>query len=190
MRRALFAAWLAAAGVMAGPAAAAGPLPPGGDFTLTGANGAPFRLSGLRGKAVLLFFGYTSCAEACPMMMSRVNAVFERLGRDRDRAQAVFVSVDPARDTPPVLRDYLSYFSARTVAVTGTRAQLGEVASRYGVPFEIVPSGSALGYTVSHGTDLYVIGPDGKLHSRLAHTQPTARIVAAIHQALHAASRE
>ena len=179
---------LALAGWVATGAAAPGAeprLPPGGDFTLTDARGAPFRLADQRGKVVLLFFGYTSCTEACPMMLARVNAVFEKLGRDRGRALAVFVSLDPARDTPEVLRGYLEYVSARTVAVTGTRAQLDDVTRRYEAPYAIEASTSALGYQVSHCTDLFLIDAQGVVRARFAHTEPTARITSAMKGLLH-----
>src|SRR5689334_21554497 len=77
----------------------------GGDFSLIDHNGKTFRLSEQRGKAVLIFFGYTSCTEACPIILGLVNSVFKQLGSDQEKALAVFVSVDPQRDTTKVLRD-------------------------------------------------------------------------------------
>src|ERR1700741_1100648 len=79
----------------------------GGDFSLTDHNGKVFRLSDQRGKVTLLFFGYTSCTEACPIILGRINSVFKQLGSEADKAPAVFINVDPQRDTTQVLRDYV-----------------------------------------------------------------------------------
>jgi len=149
----------------------------GGDFTLTDHNGAKFRLADQRGKAILLFFGYTSCTEACPVILSRINSVFRQLGDGRERALAVFISVDPQRDTAEVLREYVKYFSAHTVALTGTKEELDEVARRYGAKYEIEKSESALGYHVSHTTDIYLIDQRGALRSRFKHTDRAEMIV-------------
>ena len=103
-----------------------------GDFTLTDHNGARFRLGDHRGRVVLLFFGYTTCTEFCPVTLGRINQVFNLLGADRERVLAVFVSVDPARDTTDALREYVAYFSSRTVALTGTRAEIDDVVGQFG----------------------------------------------------------
>jgi cytochrome oxidase Cu insertion factor (SCO1/SenC/PrrC family) len=96
----------------------------GGDFSLTDQHGKRFRLSDHRGKVVLLFFGYTSCTEACPIILSRVNSVFKQIGADRDKVLAVFISVDPQRDTVMVLREYVKYFSANTLGLTGKKEEV------------------------------------------------------------------
>jgi len=142
---------------------------PGGDFSLTDHNGAQFRLSDHRGKIVLLFFGYTSCTEACPIILSRVNSVFKQLGAEQNKVMAVFVSVDPARDTPQVLHDYVGYFSAHAVGLTGKKEEIDLVVKEYGARYEIEKSDSALGYHVNHTTDIYVIDQQGKLQSRFKH---------------------
>jgi|SRR5215475_13059797 len=142
----------------------------GGDFTLTDHNGAKFRLADQRGKAILLFFGYTSCTEACPVILSRINSVFKKLGDDREKALAVFISVDPQRDTTEVLREYVKYFSAHTVALTGKKEEIDAVVKQYGAKYEIEKSDSALGYHVSHTTDIYLIDQRGALRSRFNHT--------------------
>jgi protein SCO1/2 len=105
---------------------------PGGDFMLTDHSGRQFRLSDQRGKVILLFFGYTSCTEACPIILGRLNSVFKHLGSDRDKTLAVFISVDPQRDTTHVLRDYVLYFSAHTVALTSKKEEIDAVVKRYG----------------------------------------------------------
>jgi protein SCO1 len=142
----------------------------GGDFTLTAHNGKKFRLAEQRGKVVLLFFGYTSCTEACPVILSRINSVFKQLGPEREKVLAVFISVDPQRDTTQVLQEYVKYFSAHTVALTGRKEELDVVVKQYGAKYEIEKSDSALGYHVSHTTDIYLIDQHGKLQSRFKHT--------------------
>ena len=142
----------------------------GGDFTLTDHNGEKFRLTDQRGKVILLFFGYTSCTEACPVILSRVNSVFKQLGPEREKVLAVFISVDPQRDTPQVLREYVKYFSAHTLALTGKKEELDAVVKQYGAKYEIEKSDSALGYHVSHTTDIYLIDQLGALRARFKHT--------------------
>ena len=108
------------------------PFPPGGDFTLAGHAG-PVHLSGLRGKVVVLFFGYTMCPDVCPMSMSTLSqAVAQLKPRERKRIQAVFISVDPERDTPEQLREYASGFDMPLIAVTGNPNTLAEVGLRLG----------------------------------------------------------
>ena len=148
----------------------------GGDFSLTDHNGQRFRLRDQRGKVILLFFGYTSCTEACPVILGRINSVFKQLGGERDKALAVFVSVDPQRDTTQVLRDYVRYFSAHTVALTGSRDEIDAVVRQYGARYEIEKSASALGYHVNHTTDIYLIDRHGALNGRFKHTDNAAMI--------------
>jgi cytochrome oxidase Cu insertion factor (SCO1/SenC/PrrC family) len=150
------------------------------DFSLTDHNGRRFKLSEHRGKVILLFFGYTSCTEACPVILGRVNKVFELLGSDREKAMAVFISVDPGRDTPEVLRDYVRYFSARTVALTGRKEEIDAVVGQFGARYEIEKSDSALGYHVNHTTDIYLIDRRGVVHSRFRHTDGADLIADAV----------
>jgi cytochrome oxidase Cu insertion factor (SCO1/SenC/PrrC family) len=151
-------------------AAAGFESPAAQDFSLTDHNGRQFRLSEHRGKVILLFFGYTSCTEACPVILGRINSVFERLGTDREKTLAVFISVDPGRDTPQVLRDYVKYFSAGTVALTGKKEEIDAVVKQFGARYEIEKSDSALGYHVNHTTDIYLIDQRGVVRSRFRHT--------------------
>jgi protein SCO1/2 len=159
------------------PTAAAQQSAAGGDFNLTDHNGEKFRLADQRGKVILLFFGYTSCTEACPVILSRVNSVFKQLGLVQEKALAVFISVDPQRDTQQVLREYVKYFSAHTVALTGKKEEIDAVVKQYGAKYEIEKSDSALGYHVSHTTDIYLIDQRGALRSRFKHTDRAALIV-------------
>ncbi|HEV3059821.1 MAG TPA: SCO family protein [Vicinamibacterales bacterium] len=135
----------------------------GGDFTLTDHNGQRFELSSLRGKAVLIFFGYTYCPDACPTTLSKLASVAMRLGRDRDRVKILYVTVDPARDTPEVLKTDLANFRVDALGLTGTKAEIDKVVALYGAAYELTPTPeSAAKYTVAHTTTLYAIDTSGR----------------------------
>jgi cytochrome oxidase Cu insertion factor (SCO1/SenC/PrrC family) len=159
-------------------------LAPGGDFSLTDHNGKPFSMRDHRGKVILLFFGYTSCTEACPVILGRINSVFKQLGPDSDKALAIFISVDAERDTTQVLRDYVRYFSANTVALTGNKEEIDSVVKQYGAKYEIEKSESALGYHVNHTTDIYLVDQNGKLRSRFKYTDRAGVIVDGVRRLL------
>ncbi len=141
-------------------------LPIGGNFTLTGDDGKAFDSRQLRGRTVLLFFGYTTCPEACPTTLAKLVRVYKSLESQslRGRVQTVFVSIDPERDTPAVLRQYLTYFAIPATGVTGSEAQVKTVADAFGASFERIKSDSAAGYLMNHSTYVYLI--DGQGHTR------------------------
>lgn len=133
-----------------------------GEFTLTDHDGKEFRLSSLHGKPVLLFFGYTHCPDACPTMMSKVSRAYRMAGDDAQQITTLFVSVDVDRDTPPVLREYMSYFGAVPAkGLTGTREQVDDVVKRFGAYYEIHDDGSAMGPTVDHTVRLFLLDEKG-----------------------------
>src|SRR5579862_3125400 len=90
----------------------------GGDFALTDHNGQHFELSSLRGKAVLIFFGYTSCPDVCPTTLSKLSSVYKQLGSDANRVKTLYITVDPGRDTPAVMKDDLSSFDLDALGLT------------------------------------------------------------------------
>jgi protein SCO1 len=138
-------------------------LPTGGDFTLTDDNSQRFELSSLRGKAVLIFFGYTSCPDVCPTTLSKLSSVYKKLGPEASRVKTLYISVDPDRDTPAVLKDDLSDFDLDAVGLTGTKAEIDKVVALYGASYEIIPTPqSAIKYTVAHSTTLYALDPAGR----------------------------
>ena len=114
------------------------------------------------------------------MILSRVNSVFKQLGPERGKAMAVFISVDPQRDTPQVLREYVNYFSAHTVALTGKKEEIDAVVKQYGAKYEIEKSEPALGYHVSHTTDIYLIDQRGALQARFKHTDRAALMASGV----------
>lgn len=154
-------------------------LPEGGDFTLTGPGGKPFTLASLRGQVVILFFGYASCPDFCPLAMATVRAALATLEpAQRERVFTVFVSVDPDRDTPASLERYVGQFGLRAAGVTGTDEQLGELIKRYGADYEKDPSLDPKNYTVTHPTSLFVVGPDGKLRAIVSSAGEAAKDLA------------
>ena len=165
-----------------GPAAEALPvLPIGGDFTLTDHDNRPFALASLRGKAVLIFFGYSSCPDACPTTLSKLSSVARRLGDDRHRVQALYISVDPERDTPSVLKADMENFSVNALGLTGTKEQLDAVVAQYAAAYEIVPTPeSAAKYTISHTTSVYALDASGRVRTTFAYEASVDEIVTGI----------
>lgn len=157
----------------------------GGDFTLTDHNGQRFQLQQQRGKVVLLFFGYTFCTEACPVALAKVNQVYAMLGDQQKQVQTVFVSVDPQRDTPAVLKDFLAYFSVGAIGLTGTKEEIDAVVKQYQAHYEIGASDSAAGYHVSHSTYLYAIDRRGVVRGRFKHTDTPEAIAAGVKQLIN-----
>lgn len=132
-----------------------------GGFTLVDHEGRPFRSSSLRGKPALLFFGYTRCPDACPTMLSRVARAYRKAGARANGIPTLFVSVDP-RDTPPVLKEYLSYFSAvPATGLTGSKAQIDGVVRQFGATYRIRDTGSEAGPLVDHTVRLYLLDREG-----------------------------
>lgn len=138
--------------------------PIGGDFALTDHNGAPFALSSLRGKAVLIFFGYSYCPDVCPTTLSKLTSVTKRLGDDKAKVKTLYITVDPDRDTPEVLKLDLKSFDLDALGLTGTRAEIDKVVKMYGASYTIVPlPQSAAKYSVSHSTTLYALDGKGRV---------------------------
>ena len=152
---------VAACGVV--PATDLAPLPIGGDIELTQAGGKVFRLSDHGAEVKLVFFGYASCPDVCPRALSRVSQVEKLLGPLAEQLLAVFVSVDPERDTPDHLAEWLGFFAVRGVGVTGSAERVATVAKTYGAFYEKKPSGSAMGYLIDHSTYLYLVDRAGRV---------------------------
>jgi protein SCO1/2 len=141
------------------------PLPFKPSFTLADTAGRPYHFDAkTRGKLTYLFFGYTHCPDACPATMSYLSyAVRQQPQALRRRITVVFVTVDPARDSGPVLRRWLDHYSSSFVGVRGTLAQIGEVEHEAGVPTAIRTSRHAA-YEVEHSSILFVYSPDDRAH--------------------------
>ena len=159
--------------------------PIGGEFALTDHFGQPFTLSSLRGRAVLIFFGYTFCPDVCPTTMSKLSVVYRKLGEQRREVKTLYISVDPERDTPAVLKADLSAFSADALGLTGTRAEVDAVVALYGAAYRIEPTPeSAAKYTVSHSTTLYLLDRRGRTRMRFRYQATADEIVSGVQQVL------
>jgi protein SCO1 len=157
----------------------------GGDFTLTHDDNQPFQLTQLRGKAVLLFFGYTSCPDMCPMSLAHVIDVLKELGDARAEVTPVFVSLDPQRDTPATIKTYVTHFGPEVIGLTGTAADIARVAAQYRVSYNIVDSGATPGggskdYLINHTTAIFLIDRHGVLRNYYANNEPVPRLAAAV----------
>ncbi len=152
----------------------------GGDFTLTDQDEALFDLSEQRGDAFLIFFGYTYCPDACPLMLSKLAAVYEVLELEPGQhVRTVYITVDPSRDTPEQLREYLAYFSTVDVrGLTGSREEIDEVAERYGVLYKLQEPNESGHYLVAHTTTLFLVDTEGRLRYRF-HPSDTPEYIAA-----------
>lgn len=134
------------------------------DFELQGSNGSPLLLSRYRGKVVALAFGFTYCQRICPVTLANLAQVSTRLGAAAEDLQVVFVTVDPERDTPERLREYLAFFAATFVGGTGAAAQLQAVRQAYGVSAKRESTeNKKLGYEVHHSSSIFLIDRAGKL---------------------------
>jgi protein SCO1/2 len=131
------------------------------DFKLVDTEGRVRTMADYRGRVVMLFFGFTRCPDACPTALARFKEVMGLLGRDGDRMQVLFVSVDPERDTPELLSAYMRAFDKRFVALHGDLETTAATAKRFKVFYQKVPTKD--GYTMDHSTSTYVYDPAGHL---------------------------
>ncbi len=155
------------------------------DFRLRDADGRERTLADFRGRAVLVFFGFTQCPDVCPTALSRAAEVRRLLGDDGPRLQVVFVTVDPERDTPPVLKEYTAAFDPGFIGVYGDLQQTEATAKAFKVYYKKVPTGSS--YTMDHSALSYVYDPQGRLRLALRHDQTAQDYAQDIRQLLHPA---
>lgn len=135
----------------------------GTDFSLPDTNGKMHSIADYKGKAVVLFFGYTHCPDVCPTTMAELSQAMQQLGPDAQRVQVLFVTVDPARDTPQVLSQYVHAFNPSFVALRPDDAQLAKVAKDFRVYYAKVPGKTLDDYTMNHTAASYVFDPSGQL---------------------------
>jgi len=133
------------------------------DFALQTANEEVFRLSDQKGKIVLLFFGYTSCPDVCPVTLATFKQVYERLGEDAQKVRFVMITADPERDTPEIVSAYTARLNPDFIGLSGDITELEVIWKELGVFVEKQDSGSAAGYLVSHTASVYVINQNGEL---------------------------
>lgn len=139
------------------------------DFTLTGDDGKPVAADSLKGRASLVYFGYTHCPDVCPETMGRLMQVIDKLGPDAQKVRILFVSVDPARDTPKALHDYVGAFDAQHArGLTGTDSQIEDMARHYRVAYQMEKREPNGNYEVTHSSAVYIF--DAHNHARLLAT--------------------
>ena len=141
----------------------------GGPFQLTDQEGRAVDQTILNGKWTLVFFGFTYCPDYCPTTLAAIDATKRRMGADGDRLQVLFISVDPERDTPQAMKDYLSTdgFPKGVIGLTGTPEQVRAAATAYRAYYKKVGEGPD--YTMNHSLTVYLMGPDGQYRTAIAH---------------------
>ena len=136
----------------------------GGPFRLIDQNGEPFSDTDLRGKSFLVFFGFTHCPDVCPTTLFDISEIMRNLGKDADRTAAVFITVDPERDTPAALKEYLSSFDPHVHGLSGDLADIAAVAKAYRVYYRKVPLEGG-DYTMDHTAIVYLMDKEGQFVS-------------------------
>ena len=152
----------------------------GGPFTLTGADGRPFSSAeALQGKPYVIFFGFTNCPDVCPNTLARLAGLRKRMNAGERPFEIVFVTVDPERDTPQAVGSYAQMFNTPIIGLTGTIAEVEQVAKSHGIYTAKVKEPSAPdGYTVDHGAAALLFGKDGKFVATIAQEETDAAALA------------
>jgi len=154
------------------------PYPLAPEFDLTGGNGNDVRLSEMRGNIVLLFFGYTTCPDVCPTTMAELKSVTDKLGAEKSKnVKVILVTVDPERDTPQRMQEYVNHFSKDFIGLTGAEAELAKVWNDYGIFRQVVDENSAAGYGIDHTARITLIDQNGNLRASYGFDTPVDDIV-------------
>lgn len=148
----------------------------GGPFRLTDQNGGTVTEQDVKGAPFLVFFGFTHCPEVCPTTLFEVSEILRNLGPDAARVRALFITVDPERDTPAALKDYLSSFDPHMLGLTGDPAAIAAVAKAYRAYYKKVPLEQ--GYTMDHTAIVYLMDKDGRFVSPFSLKRTTAAATA------------
>ncbi|MFQ5330406.1 MAG: SCO family protein [Thermodesulfobacteriota bacterium] len=159
--------------------------PEGGDFTLHSADG-PLSLHDLKGKVVLLFFGYTNCPAACPTTLITLKAVVNHFNKaEQELIRVLFITIDPERDTAEKLKEYVGYFHPNFIGLTGSQDEILKVSDQYKALYfkENVPD-SAVGYSFIHATTINLINQEGELIDHFSHGASVERMTEAVRIAL------
>jgi cytochrome oxidase Cu insertion factor (SCO1/SenC/PrrC family) len=169
-----------------GPPLTTGKALVGGPFKLTDQHGKTVSDADFRGKYMLLVFGYTFCPDVCPAELQVVTAALDALGPLADRIQPVFITIDPERDTVSQLALYAGNFHPRLVLLTGTSAEIAEVAKAYRVYYAKAESSANAGrdYLMDHSSIIYLMGPDGQFVRHFTYTTDAAALAEQLKQAI------
>ena len=148
--------------LLPGPQPSASKVPIGGPFRLTSHEGKTFTDEDLKGKPFAVFFGFTHCPEVCPTTLYDLTQDLEALGKDADKMRVAFITVDPAQDTPELMKTYLASFDPRIVGLTGTEEEIAAVAKAYKIYYRKVPTES--GYTMDHTATILLMDSRGEFY--------------------------
>lgn len=135
----------------------------GNDFRLTDHTGKPRTMADFRGKAVAIFFGFTQCPDVCPTTLAEMKQVMQLLGKDSERLQVLFITIDPKRDTPELLSQYVPSFNSTFLGLYGDTAATAQVAKDFKIIYRAVPGKTADSYTMDHSAGMLVFDPEGRL---------------------------
>lgn len=150
-------------------------------FQLTDDQGKTVTAADYRGKVTLLYFGYTHCPDVCPLTLAHLHVVMQQLGKLADGARILFVSVDPTRDTPAVLHEYVTQFDAHAVGLTGSPTDIEALSKRYRAAFTREPGKADGSYDVSHSSGIYIFDGNGKARLLATPTDPQNKLVHDLH---------
>jgi protein SCO1/2 len=141
------------------------------DFALPDHHGELRTLADFKGKAVVVFFGFTQCPDVCPTTMAEMATVMQQLGPQADKVQVLFITVDPERDTPELLAQYVPAFDSRFLGLVGDKAATDKVVKEFKVFYQKVPGKEPGSYTVDHTAGSYVFDPEGRIRLFVRHGQ-------------------
>jgi protein SCO1 len=148
------------------------------DFRLTDQNGKTRTLADFRGKAVVMFFGYTQCPDVCPTTLAELKSVRQQLGADAQRVQVLFVTLDPERDTPTQLAQYVAAFDPSFLGLYGDAETTAKTAKEFRVFYQKEPGPTPDSYTLNHTAGSYVFDPQGRVRLFVHYGDPAGNLVA------------
>jgi len=143
----------------------------GRDFALADHTGKPRALADFRGRVVVMFFGFTHCPDVCPATLAELAAAVKKLGTDGDKVQVLLVTVDPERDTPQVLSQYVTAFNPRFLALRGTAEETARVAKEFKIIYQKVAGARPDSYTMDHSAGTYIFDTQGRLRLYVSNGQ-------------------
>jgi cytochrome oxidase Cu insertion factor (SCO1/SenC/PrrC family) len=187
--KALLAVWIAvlvgAAGWIGWDAMKGGQPAIGGPFTLVDQNGRTVTNDTLKGKPTLIYFGYTFCPDVCPTSLLLMETAIEKLGPDAaKKVNLVFITIDPERDTPKLLKDYVENFGPTFIGLTGTPQQIADAARAYRVYYQKVPGKDGGPYLMDHSSIVYLLDRNGRFVTHFTHDSKAEQIAAAVQRLL------
>jgi protein SCO1/2 len=158
----------------------------GGPFRLASSSGGELSSEDLKGEPFLVFFGYTHCPDVCPTTASDISSWLDALGPEGKKMRALFISIDPERDSVASMKDYLSSFSDRIIGLTGTPEEIAEVAKEFRVYYAKHPTKDG-DYSMDHSAVIYLMDREGKLAGTLTYDEKQEAAIAKLKRLLAAA---